>query len=108
FNFTVYENKHAVRNVIASKRFYSSQNISTTEVGIQNHGLLSQLYIAPGHIDDQGLVVHLWWKPYVICVWLGAIMMAMGGCFSLFGYWFRIGLHRRIASRFKFSEKALR
>ncbi|WP_455479725.1 heme lyase CcmF/NrfE family subunit [Bartonella sp. B23] len=107
FHFTVYENKNAVHNVIASKRFYSSKNTSTTEIGIQNHGL-SQLYIVPGHIDDQGLVVHVWWKPYVICVWLGALMMAMGGCFSLLGYLFRIELHRRIASCFKFVEKALR
>ncbi|WP_317992989.1 heme lyase CcmF/NrfE family subunit [Bartonella gliris] len=107
FHFKIYENKNAVRNVTASKRFYSTQNMSTTEVGIQNHGL-SQLYIVPGRIDDQGLVLHIWWKPYVVCVWLGALMMAMGGCFSLFGYWFRIGGYQRIASCFKFAEKALR
>ncbi len=107
FNFAIYENKNAVRNVMASKRFYSSQNTSTTEVGIQNHGL-SQLYIVPGRINDQGLAVHIWWKPYVICVWLGALMMAMGGCFSLFGYWFRVELPQRMVSCFKFIKKALR
>ncbi|EJF81560.1 Cytochrome c-type biogenesis protein CcmF [Candidatus Bartonella washoeensis] len=104
FNFKIYENENVVRNVTASKRFYSSQNTSTTEVGIQSHGL-SQLYIVPGRIDDQGLVVHIWWKSYVICIWLGALMMAMGGCFSLFGYWFRIGLHQRIASCFNLLKR---
>ncbi|WP_208437558.1 heme lyase CcmF/NrfE family subunit [Bartonella taylorii] len=106
FNFTIYENKNAVRNVTASKRFYSSQNISTTEVGIQRHGL-SQLYIVPGRIDDRGLVLHIWWKPYIMCVWLGALMMAMGGCLSLF-YWFRIGTNKQGDSCLKFSGKMLR
>ncbi|WP_034987673.1 heme lyase CcmF/NrfE family subunit [Bartonella florencae] len=103
FHFTIYENKNTVGNVTASKRFYSSQNTSTTEVGIQNHGL-SQLYIVPGRIDDRGLVLHIWWKPYVMCVWLGALMMAMGGSFSLLGYFFRAG--RRDAFRIKFLRKA--
>ncbi|WP_455482299.1 heme lyase CcmF/NrfE family subunit [Bartonella sp. B35(2025)] len=107
FNFRIHENKNTVRNITASKRFYLSRNTSTTEVGIQNYGL-SQLYIVPGRINDQGLVVHIWWKPYIICVWLGALMMAIGGCFSLFSYWFRVGLYRQIVSRFKFSEKTLR
>ncbi|WP_455481084.1 heme lyase CcmF/NrfE family subunit [Bartonella sp. B12(2025)] len=107
FNFTVYENKNTVRNVMASKRFYSSQNTSTTEIGIQNYGL-SQLYIVPGRIDERGLVLHIWWKPYIICVWLGAFMMAMGGCLSLFGYWFRIGARNRQLFVFKFFGKTLR
>ncbi|ATO57700.1 heme lyase CcmF/NrfE family subunit [Bartonella sp. 1-1C] len=90
FNFKIYENKNVISNVTASKRFYSSQNKSTTEVGIQNHGF-SQFYIAPGRINDQGLVVHIWWKPYVICIWFGAFMMAVGGGFSLLNHWMRVG-----------------
>ncbi|EJF81964.1 heme lyase CcmF/NrfE family subunit [Bartonella doshiae] len=97
FHFNIYENKNAPRPVMASRRFYSSSNTATTEVGIQNHGL-SQLYIAPGRIDDKGLVVHIWWKPYIICVWLGAFMMSIGGCLSLLGYWFRAGRHKRRSS----------
>ncbi|MET3560165.1 cytochrome c-type biogenesis protein CcmF [Bartonella japonica] len=94
FNFTIYENKDAIGSVIASKRFYSSQNTSTTEVGIQNYGL-SQLYIVPRRIDDKGVILHIWWKPYVICIWLGAFMMAMGGCLSLLGFWLRMRIHSR-------------
>ncbi|WP_455474467.1 heme lyase CcmF/NrfE family subunit [Bartonella sp. B30(2025)] len=106
FNFAIYENKSMLSPVMASKRFYPSQMISTTEVGIRSYGL-SQLYIVPGHIDDQGLVVHIWWRPYVICIWLGALMMAMGGCFSLLSYWSRVGLHRKKASHIK-CQKDLR
>ncbi|WP_375697200.1 heme lyase CcmF/NrfE family subunit [Bartonella sp. AP14QHHD] len=104
FYFKIYENKNIVGHVTASKRFYSSQNTSTTEVGLKNHGL-SQLYIVPGHIDNRGLVVHVWWKPYVICIWLGAFMMAMGGCFSLLGYWFRIGMYNRIVLALNFWKR---
>lgn len=95
FYFKIYENKKIVGHITASKRFYSSQNTSTTEVGLQSYGL-SQLYIVPGHLDNRGLVVHIWWKPYIICIWLGAFMMAMGGCFSLLGYWFRTGAYKRV------------
>ncbi|WP_273756430.1 heme lyase CcmF/NrfE family subunit [Bartonella sp. MM73XJBT] len=94
FYFTIYENNNAVRNLTASKRFYSSQNTSTTEVGIQSYDL-SQLYIVPGRIEGQGVVVHIWWKPYIICVWLGGLMMAIGGCLSFLGYWFRMRVHNR-------------
>ncbi|WP_273782666.1 heme lyase CcmF/NrfE family subunit [Bartonella sp. ML69XJBT] len=94
FYFTIYENNNAVRNLTASKRFYSSQNTSTTEVGIQSYDL-SQLYIVPGRIEGRGVVVHIWWKPYVICVWLGGLMMAIGGCLSFLGYWFRMRVHNR-------------
>ncbi|WP_375636215.1 heme lyase CcmF/NrfE family subunit [Bartonella sp. AP152HLJHH] len=104
FYFKIYENKNIVGHVTASKRFYSSQNTSTTEVGLKNYGL-SQLYIVPGHIDNRGLVVHVWWKPYVICIWLGAFMMAMGGCFSLLGYWFRIGMYNRIVLALNFWKR---
>ncbi|WP_375703326.1 heme lyase CcmF/NrfE family subunit [Bartonella sp. AD13SXNS] len=104
FYFKVYENKNIVGHVTASKRFYSSQNTSTTEVGLQNHGL-SQLYIVPGQIDNRGLVVHIWWKPYVICIWLGAFIMAMGGCLSLLGYWFRIGVYHRVLRALNFERR---
>lgn len=103
FNFTIYENKDAIGSLVASKRFYSSQNMSTTEVGIKNHGL-SQLYIVPGRIDDKGVILHIWWKPYVICIWLGAFMMAVGGCLSLLNFWFRM----RIRSRWIFTLNFLK
>ncbi|AGF74275.1 cytochrome c-type biogenesis protein CycK [Bartonella australis AUST/NH1] len=107
FNFKVYENKKSVRIVTASKRFYPSQNISTTEVGIRSYGF-SQVYIVAGHVDSQGLSVHIYWKPYVICIWLGALMMAAGGCFSLFAYWERMDMCRQIASTRKCAKGRLR
>ncbi|MCZ2328506.1 heme lyase CcmF/NrfE family subunit [Bartonella sp. F02] len=100
FDFTVYDNQNIVRNITASKRFYPSQNISTTEVGIKSYGF-SQLYIAPGHIDEKGLAVHIWWKPYVICIWFGALMMAVGGCFSFLGCYFSMRRNKRIDSNLK-------
>ncbi|MBX4336099.1 heme lyase CcmF/NrfE family subunit [Bartonella raoultii] len=106
FNFTISDNKNTMHNITTSKRFYSSQNTSTTEVGIQSYGL-SQLYIVPGHIDHHGLAVHIWWKPYIICVWLGVFMMSMGGCLSLLGYWFRIRWPQG-AFRIKLFKKALK
>ncbi|AQX27661.1 MULTISPECIES: heme lyase CcmF/NrfE family subunit [unclassified Bartonella] len=107
FNFKIYEKKNLISNMIASKRFYSSQNISTTEVGIQSHGF-SQFYIAPGRINDQGLFVHIWWKPYVICIWFGAFMMAVGGGFSLLSRWVRVSWLRWITFGVKHIVKGSR
>nr|WP_210273957.1 heme lyase CcmF/NrfE family subunit [Bartonella fuyuanensis] len=104
FYFKVSENQNVIGYVIASKRFYSNQNTSTTEVGLRNHGL-SQLYIVPGRLDDRGLVVHIWWKPYVRCIWLGAFIMAIGGCLSLLGSWFHIDVYNRMLLALNFWRK---
>ncbi|KEG16529.1 heme lyase CcmF/NrfE family subunit [Bartonella bacilliformis] len=104
FDFKIYENQNSIHTMTASKRFYSSQNISTTKVGIQSYGF-SQFYIVPGRIDDQGLALHIWWKPYVICIWFGAFMMAIGGSFSLLNYWSRINIRQRRGIGFKRTEK---
>ena len=90
--------------VTAAKRFYPSQNMPTTESGIKNYGL-SQLYIAPGDVNNKGLVVHIWWKPEVVCIWLGAVFMMIGGIFSLSDRRLRVGAPKRANTRSKRQEK---
>jgi len=90
--------------VTAAKRFYPSQNMPTTESGIKNYGL-SQLYIAPGDVNNNGLVLHIWWKPEVVCIWLGAIFMMIGGLFSLSDRRLRVGAPQRALTRSKKSRK---
>ncbi|MHC5306700.1 heme lyase CcmF/NrfE family subunit [Bartonella sp. LJL80] len=105
FDFGITSGSSVDGRVIASKRFYPSQKMPTTEAGIQSRGF-SQLYVAPGDVNDQGLVLHIWWKPYVICIWFGALMMMLGGCFSLSDRRMRIGAPRRAASRAATEKKA--
>lgn len=100
FHFTVRGEGSDSSDVVASKRFYPVQKIPTTEAGIQSRGL-SQLYIAPGDYQAQGLALHIWWKPYVICIWLGGLWMMLGGCLSLSDRRLRVGAPKRPIRRLK-------
>ncbi|ALE04033.1 Cytochrome c heme lyase subunit CcmF [Bartonella ancashensis] len=104
FYFKIYENENLIGDITASKRFYAGHDTLTTEVGIRSYGF-SQMYIVPGRIDDRGLSVHVWWKPYVICIWFGALMMAMGGIFAFLGYYFRVHVRQRKALNSNYIEE---
>jgi cytochrome c biogenesis factor len=44
----------------------------------------SQLYVSLGDIaPDKAVVVRIYWKPLVTFIWLGSLVMALGGILSL-------------------------
>jgi cytochrome c-type biogenesis protein CcmF len=78
-----------------SKRVYQARNVPTTEAGIETFGL-SQLYISIGdHAADQRTSVRVYWKPLVLLIWFGPVLMAIGGVLSLSDRRLRIGVPRR-------------
>lgn len=104
FEFSVNGKGKDLGTVTAAKRFYPSQNMPTTESGIKSYGL-SQLYVAPGDVNEKGLVLHIWWKPEVICIWLGALFMMVGGLFSLSDRRLRVGAPKPARTRSKQSDR---
>ncbi len=45
-----------------------------------------QLYLTIGEkAVDQRWLVRMWWKPFVTLIWLGGVMIALGGLLSLLG-----------------------
>jgi cytochrome c biogenesis factor/cytochrome c-type biogenesis protein CcmH/NrfF len=77
----------------SAKRIYIAGNRPTTEAGIRTVGLLSQVYISVGEPQNDGsMSVRLYWKPYVLLVWLGCVIMALGGVWALTDRRFRIGV----------------
>ena len=63
----------------------------TTEAGIKTLGL-SQLYVSLGDATaDGGVVVRVWWKPLVTLIWLGGLVMMVGGAVSLLDRRLRVG-----------------
>ena len=53
----------------------------TTEAGILTRGL-SQVYVSVGEVQPDGsLGMRLYYKPLVLLIWLGAVIMASGGGF---------------------------
>ena len=74
-----------------SKRFYTAHGSATTEASIKPLGF-SQLYLSVGDTDEQGrTVLRAWWKSMVLLVWLGPILMAIGGTVSLLDRRLRVG-----------------
>ncbi|QIL02553.1 heme lyase CcmF/NrfE family subunit [Sphingomonas sinipercae] len=66
-------------------RFYSSPPTGTTESAIKTVPS-GQLYTVLGQATEDGRwQLRLWWKPLVTLIWLGGILIALGGGLSLIG-----------------------
>jgi len=73
------------------KRFYPVANMPTTEAAIIN-GVMRDLYVVIGDPQDNGgWAVRIYIKPFANWIWGGAILMALGGCFSLSDRRLRVG-----------------
>jgi len=66
-------------------RFFSEPPTNTNEAAIDT-GWNGQLYAVLGEQDDQGRwQLRLWWKPFVTLIWLGGLLIALGGTLALIG-----------------------
>jgi len=73
------------------RRFFPLQNQTTGETAIRTN-LLSDLYLALGDSDAAGSwTVRAYWKPLVPWIWIGAVIMALGGMVSLSDRRWRVG-----------------
>ncbi|KRB50183.1 cytochrome C biogenesis protein CcmF [Rhizobium sp. Root708] len=96
-HFTIGRGGVEVADVWSSKRIYTARQMPTTEAGILTFGS-SQLYVSLGDAtNDGGVVVRVWWKPYILFIWGGALVMAFGGFVSLSDRRLRVGAPRRKA-----------
>jgi cytochrome c-type biogenesis protein CcmF len=94
-HFTIREAGVEVADVWSSKRLYTARQMPTTEAGIVTFGL-SQLYVSLGDpMANGGIVVRIWWKPWILCIWYGTIVMMIGGVVSLSDRRLRVGAPKR-------------
>jgi cytochrome c-type biogenesis protein CcmF len=74
-----------------SRRMFPSRSMATTEAALMTRGV-SQLYLSIGDVTPQGAVpVRLYFKPQVLMIWLGALVMFAGGALSLSDRRWRVG-----------------
>ena len=77
------------------RRLYPVQQMPTTEAAIRS-SISGDLYVAIGEGSDQGgYIVRVWVKPLVPWIWTGAMLMVLGGLFSLSDRRLRIGAPKR-------------
>lgn len=94
--FQLYAGGQELAPLEASKRVYTARATPTTEAGIRTRWL-SQAYVSLGEVQDGGLAVRLYDKPLILLIWIGAIVMALGGGLSLTDRRFRLAAPRRAA-----------
>ena len=88
-----------VGRVDTGKRFYPSRQMTVTESGLLTVGA-SQVYASLGEIGQDGSVgLRLYYKPLVLLIWLGALVMAIGGGLSLTDRRMRVGAPARAKTK---------
>ena len=82
--FLVYDNnKKFITELRPENRFYPITNIFTTEASI-NTNLFRDLYMVLGEGNsEKGWVVKIYYNPLVMWIWLGALIIFLGGLISL-------------------------
>ncbi len=93
--FTIHRlNGELIGNMQPSRRAFPDRNMATTEAALMSRGF-NQLYISIGDPNKDGSVpVRLYFKPYVLMIWLGAGIMFLGGALSLSDRRLRVGAPR--------------
>ena len=83
-NFLIYdEEKNIIAKLKPENRFYPITNNFTTEASIHTN-LFRDLYIVlgEGNLND-GWVVRIYYNPLVIWIWIGALVIFLGGITSI-------------------------
>ncbi len=89
--FAVTRNGRPVTQLISERRFFTVRDQQTTVAGIRTN-LVSNVYVVLGDPDGKGSwTVRLYYHPLVPWIWIGALVMALGGFVSLSDRRFRVG-----------------
>jgi cytochrome c-type biogenesis protein CcmF len=89
--FTVRQGNDVIGVMEPSKRMFPARATTRTEAALMARGF-SQLYVSLGDLSPGGtLAVRVYHKPLVLLIWLGTIVMVIGGMLSLSDRRLRVG-----------------
>jgi cytochrome c-type biogenesis protein CcmF len=98
-NFVVRKDGAVIGMMNPSKRSFATREMSTSETALMTRGF-SQLYLSLGdQKPDESVAVRIYYKPLVLLIWLGAVVMMLGGALSLSDRRLRIGAPRPARSK---------
>ncbi|MBI2379402.1 MAG: heme lyase CcmF/NrfE family subunit [Gammaproteobacteria bacterium] len=104
--FQVYEGEALLTTLYPEKRAYTVNRTSMTEAAIKP-GLLHDLYVSLGEpLDGGAWAVRVYYKPLVRWIWLGALLMALGGALAVSDPRYRLARQQAKASLGKGVEAA--
>ena len=94
--FDVSRNREKIVTLFPEQRTYTSPQMVTTEAAIRTL-FLGDLYVVIGETDSgQGWSVRLYFKPLVAWIWMGALLMALGGLVALTDRGARLSVNRPV------------
>jgi cytochrome c-type biogenesis protein CcmF len=89
--FAVRRNGELIGEMVPAKRSFSARAMTTSEAALMTRGM-SQIYVSLGDTTADGAVaVRIYHKPLVLMIWLGCLVMGIGGAFSLSDRRLRVG-----------------
>jgi cytochrome c-type biogenesis protein CcmF len=95
-----------VADIVSERRFFPAEAQSTTEAGLHTN-LWRDLYFVLGdQTPDGAWAVRLYINPFVVWIWGGVGIMALGGLISLFDRRLRVGAPTTAAARRPASGRA--
>lgn len=98
-HFSVSRDGRQIANLTAERRWYPVAKMQTTEAAIHTT-FYSDLYVVLGEENPGGggWVVRLYHHPLVPWIWIGSLVMVLGGCLSLSDRRLRVGVPARRAA----------
>ena len=95
---TVERDGQLVAELAPEKRVYPAAGMPTTEAAI-DYALIRDIYVALGDPQDGGgWALRTYVKPFASCLWLGVLIMALGGVASLSDRRYRMAAGARRAA----------
>ncbi len=85
--FELYKKKQFIKNLMPEKRYYNFGKQTTTEAAIYST-LMGDIYVSIGdkNLDYEktnSWTTRIWFNPFVPWIWLGVLMMTLGGLVAL-------------------------
>ncbi len=94
--FDVYQDGELIAHLEPEKRLYIVQRMPMTEAAIHSNPI-RDLFIAMGEpLDNGAWAIRIYIKPFVIWLWAGAVVMAIGGIFSISDKRYRMAKVKKI------------
>jgi cytochrome c-type biogenesis protein CcmF len=98
-HFTVRRHGDLIGVMEPAKRSFPSRGTAVTQSALMTRGV-SQLYLSLGDPNPDGsLAVRLYYKALVLLIWLGAVVMVIGGALSLSDRRLRVGAPKPARSK---------
>jgi cytochrome c-type biogenesis protein CcmF len=89
--FVVRQGGNVIGALDPSKRSFTARGMATSEAALLTRGF-SQIYISLGDPGSDGAItVRLYHKPFVLLIWIGTVLMVLGGALSLSDRRLRVG-----------------